>query len=450
MRKKHLYLPIEIKHRELSSKILIAAVASDRHIRSYIGSKPAINKLLSRKKHKAGWFLYKSGDLVNRIASTKKSIEHFIVLDEECGPARTDFHGKMHMRIHPGSEAYIDRYFVIGNHAYGSGQMVLPEFSDKLRITGWPRVDLWRPEFRYLYDNSVSSLRREHGNFILITADYGYNSQKRIDDALEIRQNSEWERIRKDVPNETIRANNVFAEYQACMRLLRTLDERDDLPPIIIRPHPAEDHAEWQRVAQTFKRIKVIYEGEVSPWIYAASAVLHRGCTSAVQAYMAGIPAGYIVTKEEWIKQALPYQVSENLYSAEDIANFGKKYIDHKPVPPTEYSEAFKNVIHIDKDKFASELIVEDMVKLGATPEPPYQAGLKDVAYDALRTLYSGLRHAKQRLFKTEQNIGIAPQSQKMPGGITKKEVEDLLRRIDPNRHFIVRQVFCDCVEIEG
>jgi surface carbohydrate biosynthesis protein len=390
-----------------------------------------------------------SQDISENILTIKGNIDFFIILDEESGPGREDFHGKMRMRIYPGTENFIDRYYVIGKHAYDVGQVVLPELGSKIEITGWPRVDLWRPEFLYLYDNAVSSLRRNHGIFILITADYGYNSQKRIDDALEVRKNSEWESVRRSVSSVAIKASNTFAEYQACMQSLRKLDERDDLPQIIIRPHPAEDHAEWQRVAKTFKRIKVIYEGEVSAWIYAASAVLHRGCTSAVQAYMAGIPAGYIVTKEEWIKQALPYQVSEHLYNSEDIANFCKKYIDHKPVPPTEYSEAFKNMIHIEKDKYASELIVEDMLKLGATPEPPYQAGVKDMLYDMLLNVRSGLKRVRDRVFKTEQNIGIAPQSQKMPGGITKKEVEDFLHRLDPNRKFKVRQVFKDCVEIE-
>jgi hypothetical protein len=87
--------------------------------------------------------------------------------------------------------------------------------------------------------------------------------------------------------------------------------------------------------------------------------------------------------------------------------------------------------------------------KLGATPEPPYQAGVKDMLYDLLLNTRARLKSVRDRLFKTEQNIGIAPQTQKMPGGITKAEVEDFLYRLDPNRKFKVRQVFKDCVEIE-
>ena len=395
-----------------------------------------------------GFFLYKGGDYPQRILKVKEKANWFILLDEELGPGCVNFSKNMRKRIWPGSESLIDRYYVIGSHAYEVGQSVLSEMSGKIQTTGWPRVDLWRSEMRYVYDKYVLSIREKYGDFILLTADFGYNSNKKIHDSIEIRKNSDWESIRKDVPTETRRADNVYSEYQECIKWLRKLDERDDLPQIIIRPHPAEDHAEWQRVAKSFKQIKVIYEGEVSPWIYGARAVLHRGCTSAVQAYMAGISTGYVVTKTEWIKRALPYDISEHLYTVQDVADFCKKYTGKNPTPPREYSQAFKDMIHIE-EKFASELIVEDMLKLNATPEPPYKAGLKDMVYDILLNVRTELQRVKNSIFKPERKIGIAPPSQKMPGGITKQEVANLLQKISPDRQFKVRKVFKDCIEIE-
>ena len=82
-------------------------------------------------------------------------------------------------------------------------------------------------------------------------------------------------------------------EFQANIKVFKKIDKDKSCPQIIIRPHPAEDHDEWRRIASSFSKIKVIYEGEITPWIYASSALLHRGCASAIQAYMFGIPIGY-------------------------------------------------------------------------------------------------------------------------------------------------------------
>jgi hypothetical protein len=69
MHKMHLYLPIEIKPRELSSKILTAAVASNGLIRSYIGSKSSIKRLVLQKNDKAGWYIFKGGDISSTVRS---------------------------------------------------------------------------------------------------------------------------------------------------------------------------------------------------------------------------------------------------------------------------------------------------------------------------------------------------------------------------------------------
>ncbi|MGB1097300.1 MAG: hypothetical protein ACPG2Y_01735, partial [Acholeplasmataceae bacterium] len=85
-------------------------------------------------------------------------------------------------------------------------------------------------------------------------------------------------------------AELTLKEFEANVNLFHKIDKDLSCPQIIIRPHPAEDHMEWNRIAKTFDKIKVIYEGSIIPWIYAAKALLHRGCASSVQAYMAGIP----------------------------------------------------------------------------------------------------------------------------------------------------------------
>lgn len=450
MYKKTIYIPIEIKARELNSQVLLAKALVRLGCRVCIGSKSAVFSIIEKKPEKGGVLLFKGGMGGNHFRNFRKKINAIAVLDQEISPALENL-STVSIRFTNSELIYVDRLYYVGEK-YGNFMINnVPNTKDKVRNFGWPRIDLWTSRSKNFWNEDIKNIKEKYGSYILFSSDFGVLNEQEISSRMDQATGWQWDQARKPNLNKLeADMRKSLIEFNDMVGFLDELDKNPLVPQIIVRPHPAEDHKEWQRVAKTFNRIKVIYKGDVSPWIYAASALLHRGCTSAVQAYTAGIPTGYIVSREELIKQTLPYQLSEHLYSAEDIANFCKKYIDHKPVLPYEYSEAFKNMIHIDKDKLASELIAEDMLNLISSPEPPYQAGLKDVAYDALRTVYSGLRQAKQRLFKTEQIIGTDSKSRKMPGGITKKEVEDLLRRLDPDRQFIVRQVIRDCVEIDG
>ena len=44
-------------------------------------------------------------------------------------------------------------------YAFDISKKVFPRLSSKTIMSGRPRVDLWRPEFNYIYKNSVENLR---------------------------------------------------------------------------------------------------------------------------------------------------------------------------------------------------------------------------------------------------------------------------------------------------
>jgi hypothetical protein len=53
---------------------------------------------------------------------------------------------------------------------------------------------------------------------------------------------------------------------------------------LVVRPHPSESHTPWQAAADGLANVAVVAEGSVVPWLIAAKAVVHNGCTSAVEA----------------------------------------------------------------------------------------------------------------------------------------------------------------------
>ena len=138
--------PIEIKARELNSKILLALQCAKRGMRAYIGSKTSINQLYP--KLESSIFFYKSGDRDDRIKNIKKYCSHFVVMDEEVGPAiPNDFICKtLKNRMRKDSIPLIDKFFVIGEKYRECAQKIYNKCEEDVIASGWPRIELWRKE----------------------------------------------------------------------------------------------------------------------------------------------------------------------------------------------------------------------------------------------------------------------------------------------------------------
>ena len=111
MNKITIYLPIEIKVRELNSHVLLSKFASKLGMRIYIGSKDAIKRLLKKKNDKAGAIIVKGGMEMSKLLEIKEKIQKFIILDQEISPSTVDYKKEIRSRVWPGSEKYIDNYY---------------------------------------------------------------------------------------------------------------------------------------------------------------------------------------------------------------------------------------------------------------------------------------------------------------------------------------------------
>ncbi|MDA8851440.1 hypothetical protein N9J04_01550 [Candidatus Pelagibacter sp.] len=448
--KKNIFITIEFKHREFLSKLLLSSFAIKAGFRVYIGSLNSIIRLINVKNQKGGIFFHKGGFDLDGLLKIKKKCDSFVILDEELGTEIKNYAQVAKRRIWPDTEKYNDRYFVIGQYGYKASCDIFPKMKNSIRCTGWPRVDLWRPENESLFKEKTQLISKKYGSYVLFTSDFGYNSQKIINDRLEVSKNSEWKSVKTSYLCEKKNSEIIFKEYKKFLEILKKYDKIKDCPLIIVRPHPAEDIDAWFEFSKELSNIKVIYEGEITPWINASSGVLHRGCTSAIQAHMRGLPIGYFISEKSFIQDGTPHTISQHLYTFDDLFQFCISAInENKNTKSVTHHDEFKRLIHIENDKFASELIVEDLIKLKTTLEPCYQANSKDVMIDILLNIKAVSKKVINHLLKIEQKIGIASDSRKIPGGINKHEVEDFFFRFDSTQRFKIKKIFKDCVEID-
>lgn len=315
-----LLLPVETKIREFHAKLLLAAVAAERGFPVLLGEQNAMLRQIESLPR--GIYLDKS------VARTKTG--HFqrlrrrgfkVVAWCEEGLVYRDRAAYLHERVLPDSLALAERFFCWGGVQQGDIAGHVGDLSDRLRITGNPRFDLLRAEYRDLFAPDVAALRARHGDFILLNTNFARYNHFQGDDFL--------------IPMLKQRGTITSAEqerfFEAWRDFLGTLFHgfADMLAPlsaafpdrtIVLRPHPSENHERWRALTRDLPNVIVAHEGNVVPWLMAASCLVHNSCTTGLEAWLLERPViAYRPATSETYDSFLPNAVSHSVDTPHDL-----------------------------------------------------------------------------------------------------------------------------------
>ncbi len=89
---------------------------------------------------------------------------------------------------------------------------------------------------------------------------------------------------------------------------------------VVLRPHPAENHATWLELAKGCPNLQVVNEGNVIPWLLASKALVANSCTTMVESAVLDVPTVNFepVTSAEYDYQ-LPNTLSRSAVSIDDV-----------------------------------------------------------------------------------------------------------------------------------
>tara|TARA_B100000780_G_C21124049_1_gene455659 strand:- start:3131 stop:4513 length:1383 start_codon:yes stop_codon:yes gene_type:complete len=457
MKKISLYIPIELKARELAPKVFFSLIAAKKNLRVYLGTQETISRIINTKKKTGGVYFFKGGLSLDLIKNIKKKCSKFIILDEEAGPGDENPKSTMRERIQKNIEQEIDRYYILGKKNFDIAKKIFKNFRQSLVLSGWPRIDFFRLSAKQKKNNTnVKDIIKKYGEYVLFVSDFGQNSKKMV--SYTKSTNKKIFKNNKKLQNKIHKTNlDVFTEFNEVIDLLMELDKDSSIPMIIIRPHPSEDHEPWDRISKKLKKFKVINGGEISPWIYGSRAILHRGCSTSIQAYLGNIPQGYIVTNKKKIRKALPYTLSKKLFSFKDVKKFCQKITSVKNKNSL-LKKNFNQVIHTEK-KFASELITEDIIKMNLSKEDLYKPDIITISKNWVRNFIHNYNLAfiilenfflsfTNNVYERQTGI-IVSQHQKIPFGIRLKDIKNELSSYNFKDKIIVKQIFKNAFLIE-
>tara|TARA_Y100001958_G_C21224883_1_gene550284 strand:- start:752 stop:2065 length:1314 start_codon:yes stop_codon:yes gene_type:complete len=433
-KKKHIYLPIEIKAREYVSNLLIVSKAIDKGYRCYIGAKSSINRLASYKKEKDGIFFSKSTLTEKDYIYYRNKFEYLTILDQELGPALS--FKEIKMGLHSSRDQiipkYIDSYYVISENMKKLVKEIYPEIKEKIKLTGWPRIDLWK-DFRYLSDDKIESIKKKYGKFILFSSDYSFTRKSNIYSFLKYLEEYNWSKDSTKYKFVKDQAYQTYNEFKKNINFFKKLDQLKLDYKIIIRPHPADDRKHWTRLSKYFKNILVIYEGDITEWLYASEGFFHRGCTTAVQAAIANISPVYLISDKKFIRETLTYEISDKINSIDEFL----QYFKEKKFLSKDNQLKLKEYILLEEDISSCSLIIKDFESFDVNVSDPQKLGL--------------LNFIKEFIFKIKNLIRKKGSMKiyKLGDGINFKETEELFFKIRKIKDFKLKKIFDNCLEIE-
>ncbi len=342
-----LLIPVENQVRELDPKLLLACIAAGKGFTSVIGSHREIDLRITSFPRSI--YLSKSMTASNlRMFDIMRKTGHEIVTWDEEALVHLPPDTYYSRRLSPVAIQYISHLFAWGedNAELWRRYPALPA-EVPIHITGNPRSDMLRPELLPFYDRQAEKLRQAHGNFILVNTNFNHvNAFFPAQNLFQpLKKPGEKQRFGK----AAVGMNRKYAEglrdhklglFKAFQQMIPRLEKAFPAYSVVVRPHPTEHQQVYRKIAARCSRVCVTNEGNVVPWLMAAAALIHNGCTTGLEAYIMQVPAlSYRAQIDEDYDLGfyrLPNLISHQCFDFEQLRDTLNRILNQEPAAADE------------------------------------------------------------------------------------------------------------------
>lgn len=447
------FLLVEIKVREFRAKLLLASKLAEHGFRVYLGSRRVIMDAVTKRggDAPAGVYYFKGGEPLEALAAVRRACQYVVGQDEEIGPALTpaDIERAWKTRYPEDVTDLIDHVYCFADAHVAILREVRPRLAARASATGWPRVDLLRPELRGPDARRAIEIRERLGDFVLFASNFKINSAAQRDHAIAFAKNTQpGAHVEEDRPGcgdeWGSRASHRLASFYRAAGFLRELASTG-AGQIVVRPHPSEDPRAWKAEMTGVPNVRVLADGTAAPWLLAAGGVLHAGCTTAVEAALAGIPCGYLEMigfQPEDYRETASWHVSQPLVDLDDA----RRFVDDSISASLEFDgQALPSEVFGPQNGLASDRIAASIAALGVTAEEPLRAH----RLVALRRIAARVVARARAMRRGGHRFTGTNAQRKLAGGIHRPEARSLLDDLPGGARVFVSEPRFDLLEIE-
>ncbi len=319
----NIYISIEIKRRELSSRMLLALESAIRGHDVYIGD---LEPYLKRNLLKPGIVHFKSlppiKRRVNELSKLKK--KNFICTsqDEESGHINDNPKEYVKSRYGKKTIQLIDSIFTWGKFDFNNLKKTYPKFKSKFVNTGNPRIDFWRKDFSNFY-------KKRKEKFILISSNFEtVCGHRNVAKTIHWLRNLGYFNRGMSIKNIIDRATNEHIIFNYFVKVIKEISFIYKKKKILFRPHPIENVEDWKSIFFENKNIIVDNSDEIGHSINSAIAVIHNGCTGGLEASLRKKKVIAYTPKSLNIGHKMPNQLSLVAKSGHQVI----KYLKNKDI----------------------------------------------------------------------------------------------------------------------
>ena len=379
----NIYLHVEIASRELDSKLLLAVVAASRGHTVIVSELNAIIRGFHTRALGPGIFHTKSlTPSEMKIARHQTIVDgggRITSIDEESGLTDHNHEAFARARYSDASIAQASAVFAWGAEDSETLKRIYPNFSSKIHETGSPRVDLWRKQLSQYW---VPPRKIPKKPFLLVSSNMGAANNMR-----PLFQNISFEKkagYYQRNPNILSNAFGVIADdfrmTYSFVEAIQHLAASNNGYDIVLRPHPVENVEAWKVYLDGIPNVHIIREGSITAWLSHAFALMHNGCTTAMEASISSKPVvTYLPFERErhYLDGDIPNKLGERVESLEALSetinrlfnSSGSSLDDKKDTKPSEF---ITKKVYLDSEELAAEKIVNvwetfDSKKLSST-----------------------------------------------------------------------------------
>ncbi|WP_306142682.1 surface carbohydrate biosynthesis protein [Roseibium sp. MMSF_3412] len=337
----NIYMNLEVAVREMDSKLLLAVKAAERGHQVLIGEEKQIDRLRRRYRLAPGIYHTKS------LTPSKQKIElhsalkaaGFLItsIDEEGGLIDASYERFARLRYSEEMLGLADAVFCWGPQDFNQLKSTYADHAHLMRMTGSPRVDLWRPEGKE-YSTRPGDMPRKP--YLLVSSNFGVlNNYRNFWDLIRFERNAgyferdpNYEKRRYYMASET-----VVLMYEFVKAIEHLAQEFPDID-IVLRPHPIERPESWKAMLDPgFDNVKVTRSGSITPWVHDALAVMHNGCTTAMEATVSQVPVLTFKPVKQQYPREIPNSVGTSVQTRTELADALRKVLetsDNTPYKP--------------------------------------------------------------------------------------------------------------------
>lgn len=428
----NLYIPVEVKNRELHAKVYLAKHAAEHGFNVILGRKNDLNELIVRMPPGAYLGLGAFENFRHYFAKLKR-LGFTVVVNEEEGLVTYADRMYVDMRVSGATLQQIDALFTWGAENQQVLANAFPEHEKKFMVTGNPRFDLLKPKNRQVYAAEMQDIESKYGRFVLVCT--SFSSINHFDKNLDY--------VKSLIDKRTLRSKESienFTRYREVKQktftaFLDAIPELAAIDPeinVVIRPHPSENMDIYREFATKFPNVRVDARFSVHPWIIKAEALVHHYCTTSIEALAAGTPRFALrPLRDPLSEKEIPFGCSVECASVDDLVAriaeclaTGKGKWQDKPLEQ-DYAHYVSNI----GDHLAAETIVSRIEELCAIQSAGISSGgalvkslLAMATYTARKTLRNVLRRNGRNLHYLDHKFS----------HLSKDEVEGILRAFEP------------------